>query len=221
MTKYRALMFNRRFIPITAAILFGIAITVGAWTANSLTGRTVPQSKEKVIERGNLIYNSDPIKLSDIRVANRQVKLNEKFEGDDDWLKGATFKLKNISNKEIVHVQLDFDFPETTQNGAVMTYQMMLGHRPGFINTSVPPLSLPPNGELNVVVDEQVYTNFTKLVSYRQAIQSITKVKVRIAFIVFADGTGYGPGGTFYRQDPNNPKRYLPISSNQPEKGTS
>lgn len=213
MTKYKALLLNPRFISIFAVVLCGVVATMGAWTSSSPTGRNTTQSKEKLIERGNLIYASDPIKVSDIKVANKLVKFNEKFEGESDWLKGTTFKLKNISNKEIVHVQLNFDFPETTLNGAMMAYQMMLGLRPGSIDTSVSALSLPPGAELNVIVDEQMYTNLAKLISHRQPIQAINKVKVRIAFVAFADGTGYGPGGTFYRQDTNNPRQWNPISN--------
>jgi hypothetical protein len=214
MAKYKALLLNMRFTAI--AVLCMAVIAVGAWTSKRIAGGNTKQSKEKKLERGNLIYASDPIEVSDIKVSNKSVKLNEKFEADDDWLKGATLKLKNISGKEIVHVQLDFEFPETELNGAVMAYQMMLGRRPGSANTSGVALSLAPGEKMTIAVDEEVYAKLAALVSHRQAIQNINKVKVRVAFVAFADGTGYGTGGTFYRQDPANPNRYLPVPTNAP-----
>jgi len=214
MASYKALILNVGFATVCIALLCVAVIGVRAWGSNSSPDAATNQSKEKKLERGNLIYASDPLDISEVKVSNKPVKLNEKFEGDDDWLKKLTLRLKNKSNKEIVHIQLDFEFPETAINGASMAYQLMLGNRPGSTNRSLAPLTLAPGAKLTVAVDEQLYANLANLVNHRQLIQSINTVKVRIAFVAFADGTGYGTGGTFYRKDPNNPSRYLPVTTN-------
>jgi hypothetical protein len=214
MARRKALHTSRPFRSIVTAVVCGVVITLSGWTADSSQARDNIQSKEKQIERGNLIYASDPLKITEIKVANKLVKLNEKFEGNEDWLKGANFKLKNISNRKIVHVQLDFDFPETAVDGPLLGYQLMLGHRPGAYDPLAAPLSLAPGATLDVSIDEKVYADFGRLLDVRPLNHAISRVKVRIAFVVFDDGTGYGIGGTFYRQDTNNPTRYLPITSN-------
>jgi hypothetical protein len=215
MSKYKATILNSGSLNVVGVIFCVLAVIISAWTLDTPTSsNTANKSTEKVLERGNLIYARDPIKLFEIKAANKLVKFNEKFEGADDWLKGTRLRLKNVSDKEVVHIEIDFDFPETESNGAVMAHQMMIGRRPGSPNTSMAPLSLPPGGETEVTVDEQVYGKFTELISHRQTMQSINKAKITIVFVAFADGTGYGTGGTFYRQDPNNPKRYLPVPDN-------
>jgi len=214
MTKHKASVFNSRALYVPGVIFCAVAVTISAWTLSSFTSSNTNKPQEKLLERGNLIYARDPIKLYEIKALNKLVKFNEKFEGGEDWLKGTRLKLKNVSGKEVVHIQIDFDFPETESDGAVMAHQMMLGRRPGSTNTSITPLSLPPGGEMEVVVDDQVYAKFAEIISYRQTMQRINRAKVTIVFVAFADGTGYGAGGTFYRQDPNNPKRYLPVPDN-------
>jgi hypothetical protein len=213
MGKYKALLFNARFFSALAVAVCLATAAAGAWVGSS-AGPVQP--KEKLLERGNLIYAADPVKITEIKSSGRAVKLNEKFAGGDDWLKGTALRLKNISTKEIVHIQLDFDFPETGDAGPVMAYQMMLGRRPGTDNPLAAPLSLAPGAETEVSIDEHVYAAMTNLVERRRPLHSINRVKVRIAFVAFADGTGYGAGGTFYRQDPNHPRRYLPVINGQP-----
>jgi hypothetical protein len=213
MAKYKALLFNVRFLSALAVAVCIATAAAGAWVGMS-AGPAQP--KEKLLERGNLIYAADPVKITEIKSSGKAVKLNEKFAGGDDWLKGTALRLKNISTKEIVHIQLDFDFPETGDAGPVMAYQMRLGRRPGTDNPLAEPLSLAPGAELEVAIDEHVYAAMANLVERRRPLHSINRVKVRIAFVAFADGTGYGAGGTFYRQDPNNPRRYLPVINGQP-----
>lgn len=214
MAKYKALLLNVRFFLALAFAVGVTAVAAGAWVGRS-AGPVQP--KEKVLERGNLIYAADPVKITEVKSAGKAVKLNEKFAGGDDWLKGTALRLKNISSKEIVHIQLDFDFPETGDAGPAMAYQLMLGRRPGGATTSlVEPLSLSPGAELEVSISEHVYAAMTNLVERRKPLRNINRVKVRLAFIAFADGTGYGTGGTFYRQDPDNPRRYLPVIGGQP-----
>lgn len=213
MAKYKALLLNVRFFLALAFAVCLTAAAAGAWVGRSAGPA---QAKEKLLERGNLIYAADPLKITEVKSAGKAVKLNEKFVGGDDWLKGTALRLKNISSKEIVHIQLDFDFPETGDAGPVMAYQLMLGRRPGSANSLVDPLSLAPGAELGVSIDEHVYAALSNLVERRKPLRSINRVKVRIAFVVFADGTAYGTGGTFYRQDPDNPRRYLPVINGQP-----
>lgn len=213
MAKYKALLLNVRFFLALACAVCVTVAAAGAWVGRS-AGPVQP--KEKLLERGNLIYAADPVKITEVKSAGKAVKLNEKFAGGDDWLKGTALRLKNISSKEIVHVQLDFDFPETGNAGPVMAYQLMLGRRPGTTNSLAEPLSLAPGTELEVSIDERVYAAMANLVERRKPLQSINRVKVRIAFVAFADGTAYGAGGTFYRQDPDNPRRYLPVINGQP-----
>lgn len=213
MAKYKALFLNVRFFSALAVAVCVAATVAGAWVGMSAGPA---QSKEKLLERGNLIYAADPVKITEIKSTGKAVKLNEKFAGEDDWLKGTALRLKNVSSKEIVHIQLDFDFPETGSAGPVMAYQLMLGRRPGTANSLADPLSIAPGAELEVSIDEQVYAAMANLVERRRPLRSINRVKVRIAFVAFADGTGYGTGGTFYRQDPDNPRRYLPVIDGQP-----
>lgn len=187
------------------------------WGTNSqLTSNIFPQmgyEKEKILEKGHSLPNS-PVMIYDLNAGGRSLKFDQSFESGDDWLKGAGFKLKNVSNKEIVFVQVDFNFPETRSTGSEMSFPIIFGNHPGRRITSNAPLSLAPGEELDILIDEEIYPRLSGFVEQRLRMSDVKKAVVHIGFVVFADGLGYG-AGYYYRQDPNKPTRWIPIKDEQ------
>ncbi|MEW6127376.1 MAG: hypothetical protein AB1757_10080 [Acidobacteriota bacterium] len=191
--------------------------------SDSMRWKTVslyPPAKqpEKVFERYRT-FRPEPVEVIEMKSADKSVSFGEKFAADDDWLKGATFRLKNNFDREIVYLNLYLSFPETLATGIGMLFTINQGRHPstqGEYIKNVPPLSLKPGEEITFVLDEARYLNLIKFIETRQSISTINRVKVSIGFIGFADGLGWSTG-EFMRQDPANPRRWVPVDSIPPK----
>src|SRR5262249_5185009 len=58
-------------------------------------------------------YPNEPVAISNIKVQGNPISLNSKVIVTDDWLKGFSFTLKNISSKNITYASIRLLFPET------------------------------------------------------------------------------------------------------------
>jgi hypothetical protein len=193
---------------ITVVALSCLLATV-VWSSRTSVGSAAGQAREKTVETIPPIFN-EPVKLVGVKVGQKGVKFGEKFAGPHDWLKGASFRLKNVSGKSIVFIELDVNFPETRASGPEMSFRINLGRVPN-INHQSAPLSVLPGGELDVDIDDKRYGGLVKFVQERHSISDIGKARVEVGFVVFDDGMAWG-AGSFYRQAPENPKRWLPIN---------
>jgi hypothetical protein len=153
-------------------------------------------------------YDNEPLRIVEVIAGNKSVKLGEKFHGDDDWIKNASIRVKNVSDKPIIYIEIDFNFPETKTSGNEMSYRLKLGHRPGAHDKNQP-LQLKNGDETVLTLDGERYDQLVKFLEKRHPISGIRKATIRIGFVIFADGTGWS-GGLFHRRDPNNPNRYIP-----------
>ncbi|HYG10614.1 MAG TPA: hypothetical protein VD835_11740 [Pyrinomonadaceae bacterium] len=161
------------------------------------------------METNPRIFN-EPVRIIGLHMGGKEVKFAEKFTGDDNWLKGAKFRLKNITGKKIVFIELDVNFPETRATGAEMSYRINLGQIPN-LNHPATPLSVSSGEELEADINEKRYAALTKLIQERHSLSDITKAHIQVGFVVFDDATAWS-AGVFYRQDPYNPKRWVPIN---------
>lgn len=209
MSKSRTSFFG---ILLTLTTITAIGLIVMVARARALSSAT--QAEKKLLMEETPAPPFQPIKIIGVKVKKQPIKLGEEFDSDDDWLKGAEVKLKNVSQKEIVHAEVDINFPDPQGTGYEMSYRQSLGKKPGVDTPPREPISIPLGAEFDFVIDEKRYAELTRFINTRHPAASIKKARVMIGFVVFADGTGWG-AGTFYRQDPNNPKQYLPIIPGQ------
>jgi hypothetical protein len=207
-----------RSLPLKATVAVGavlcacaLFLATAAWSSRASNKLVGSQSSEKVVETIPSIFN-EPIKVVGGRRGQRELKFGQKFTGDKDWLKGAEFTLRNLTAKNIVFVELDVNLPETQASGAETSFRINLGQIPGFNVPARTALSLPAGGELTVNIDEERYEQLTRLVEQRHAIASINRARVFVGFVIFDDGLAWS-AGSFYRQDPNNPKAWLPTAN--------
>ena len=192
-----------------SAVCLGMfmAVTAFAWFSGSA------QNKMKVIEQRRFI-RPDIVPIVAIEVDKKPLSLGKAFEASGDWLRSAKFKLRNDSGKEIVHILFELEFPETISSGNVMAFPISVGHRPGSIVFDArEPLSFKPNKELTISVDELTYARLVQFIELRHSMSSISKVITRVEFVAFDDDTGWSEG-EYLRQDPKNPRAYVPIGSN-------
>ncbi len=135
----------------------------------------------------------------------------------EHWFKGTTFYLKNNSDREVIHIQLDLIFPQTIASGHVIASQLRVGRWPGQPQTLHEPILLKPGDEIPFTLDDKKYASILKIIEKRQPVSTVTRVRVNIGFVIFSDGFGWG-AGSYYRQDPNDPSRFENIGGSLPKK---
>lgn len=203
------LIFDKRRVGYALIYIALASTTIWSWSSSLNAGDMSAQNSEKSLTKTES-YDNEPLRIVEVKAANKSVKLGEKFEGDDDWIKNASIRVKNVSDKAIIYIEIDFNFPETKTSGNEMSYRLKLGHRPGAHDPN-PPLQLKTGDETVLSLDGERYDQLVRFLEQRHPMSGIRKAIIRIGFVVFADGTGWS-GGLFHRRDPNNPNRYIPVT---------
>lgn len=167
-----------------------------------------PQSNKKTVIREPSIVK-EPVAIT-IKHRGRQIKENEAFDGDTDWLKDLTLKLTNTSDKTITYLQIHLIFPETAtvEKSSTGLHRIELGVHPD-VPLNRAPLILRPGDSTEVTLGNE-YADIKKLVEKRVPIDKINQVTLRLHAAMFDDDTQF-IAGMLYRRDPNTPHRWIPI----------
>jgi hypothetical protein len=103
------------------AILRPVALIVLACLA------VFPQTQKKVVEWSKFPFGSgkenvgpdiqllrqiDGIELEEVKVGDKTIIMGGPFAGDVDWIRDLTFRVKNISNEQIMGIQITLNLPE-------------------------------------------------------------------------------------------------------------
>src|SRR5437868_3431042 len=114
--RYEKLIGNTIILLVLFLSLFAIT-----WSDTSFVVRGVLAQTERKKTITEEEWHNPPIRFIKIRVAEREVRLNEEFENGDDWFKGLTLTIKNVSSKDIKYVDFLLSFPESEPYGFMMS----------------------------------------------------------------------------------------------------
>lgn len=203
---------NDKVSMVTRPFIYVVLLSAAIWGASPILNKSeaVVPNGERSLEKTES-YDNEPLRIISIKATNKTITLGEKFEGGNDWLKDTSVRVKNISDKDIIYIEIDFNFPETKTSGNEMSYRLKTGHRPGAHDIN-PPLLLKRNDEAVLKLDQEKYDQLVRFIGQRHSISAIRKAIIRFGFVIFADGTAWS-GGLFHRKDPNNPNRYIPVNN--------
>lgn len=129
----------------------------------------------------------------------------EKIKGDDDWLKGVSFTLKNISDKPIAYVAIAFQFEPP--KGPVRTIGFILSYGVDY-SLGVPrsgssPLPIQPDQTVDLVLTDERYPNFLHILSLGGMPRSFEVVPYYVDRISFEDDPNIiWEGGYLKRKNP-------------------
>lgn len=186
-----------------------IMLLVAGWLSVSAQ----PQGAVRTLDK--VTFKNEPVEIAEARVGNQSgIRLGQSFLGNDDWVSDLGFKIKNISSKHIVRVELELEFPEIKVNDTAFVLPVPYGHVPDLPEASIknePPVG--PNDTLQMSIDSDTYSELKRQVTEGGRTLGVTKARVRVAMIIFADGTAWR-NGFFLNRDPNNPRRWKRISNN-------
>lgn len=200
--------FAHKFVLMAVAFLMLPLFFV---TRNVVVGfSSSHQDKEKRIER--LSYDNEPVEISKLKANDNVLELGKKIPDTDDWLKHFKIEFKNKSDKIIVYLCYDLDFPETKETGNIFAFPLCYGINP-FVNKNNDNKQLLEPGDVaEVQLTDAKLATLKEIIERRQPFSGISKINIRLSFIAFEDGTAWS-GGSMLRPDPNKTNRFIPITS--------
>jgi hypothetical protein len=189
------------------------------------------QGKERAVKikkfRIRGVEIKEPIEIVAVKVKGVPVERDKKFTGDSDWLNGMTVTIKNVSDKPVVYVTVSVGayyekdgVTRRTSDGRdyVATSDMMYGLRPHLPDEpprsdSAVPLMPGQTADLlfSQIQRDQLYW---LLRDYSTDIPEVTLWIDHVAW--YGEDTIMWSNGRLLRQDPNNPRLWLPIDDPDP-----
>lgn len=103
-----------------------LSVLVGLWSL-IFTAAGAAQTHQKVLlwsdhptgshneqtRAPNQIFKQlDAIEIQSINVGGKSIAIGEPFSADEDWLQDLTFRVKNVSDKELMGIQITLILPE-------------------------------------------------------------------------------------------------------------
>ena len=146
-----------------------------------------------------------PVEIVSIKLNGKDVAPGEKVKGDDDWLKGVSFTLKNISDKPIAYiaVALRFEPPNGPARLVVFILSCGVDYSLGVPRSGSSPLPIQPGQTVDLVLTDEHYSNFLHILSLGGMPRSFDVVPYYVDRISFEDDPDIiWQGGYLKRKNP-------------------
>jgi hypothetical protein len=196
-----------RFVFVGAAILalsLGGNISVLSFSKSQNHGKFFISQKESILPM--------PLQVLEICTPQGKRQYSEDFLGSDDWFKNTEFKIKNVSDEDIVFVMFYLGFPDTEATGNMLAVGFNLGKKLDAEITEKQQVItfLKPEQEIIFKIDEAVYERVINSLQKRQPISTIHKLEINFRFVQFKNEVVWS-AGQYFKPNPDNPRRYDPI----------
>jgi hypothetical protein len=135
-----------------------------------------------------LYPNNCPVKIRDLKVAEKPIVPQKPFAFSGDWLKSLSWEIENTWEKSSTYLEIDFDFHELGDSGdRVFKYQYGRGTNPlgNFDETRL----LRPGQRARVTISDEEYVRIKRFLNERQLNLNVSLVEMKVAKVVFEDGT--------------------------------
>ncbi len=188
-------------------------------TLFSRTSGQVDEAQDRIIDKQ--AFASEPVKIRAIKTkrngAIKEIVAGKKFNDTDNWLKGLTVQVENISGKNINFVSvLVVHARDKTEdsNGAPFGDFISYGVSP-FQKPSAPAQMqvIPPGGSVELILSESAYDENRLALKNLKYKKSVSKIDLSVEEVGFEDGTAWSKG-QYWRPDPSNPGQWLPFEQN-------
>ena len=152
-----------------------------------------------------------PVEFVAIKLNGEEVRPGEKILGDDDWLRGLSFTLKNISDKPIAYVEVGLQFPRPQGYVAyLLSYGVDLSR--GEPRRESSPPAIPPGGTVDLVLTKEKYPGFLRLLERGEAARSFDTAPYYVERICFeGEPDIIWAAGRLKRRDPERPTEFKAI----------
>jgi hypothetical protein len=155
------------------------------------------QKMKRVVIDTGFTHPNEPIEILDLNVEGKPAFLSKGIEAGSDWLNGLQFKVKNISNKNILTIELYLVFPDIEiRGGTQLIYPLRYGYDPKVHANSgkaeVAPMK--PNDVVSFAVSESNFNSLKPLLESKILLTDIRHLRIRFELIVFDDDTAWAFG---------------------------
>ena len=155
------------------------------------------QKMKRVVIDTGFTHPNEPIEILDLNVEGKPALLSKGIEAGSDWLNGLQFKVKNISNKNILTIELYLVFPDLEiRGGTQLVYPLRYGFDAKVHANSgkaeVAPMK--PNDVVSLAVSESNFNTLRPLLESKIPLTDIRHLRIRFELIVFDDDTAWAFG---------------------------
>jgi hypothetical protein len=173
--------------------------------------RAWPQKPQKVVSNEDFGPDAGPLRVSEVKIREHGLNLNEPFEGHDEWIRDIYFRIKNRSTKNITYVGINLVFSDTSSSDPAMVRQLRFGRRSDGVGPPSETLFLKPGDSFEVSIPGQ-YESLKKFIEMKKQIKNIDKVTISAYLVFFDDGMKWDVGN-FYLPDPTQPFGFRKIEA--------
>lgn len=196
------------WVPGLKRVLVFVALlmTVPALLA---THSFAQQEKERLLER--YVHQKEPLRIKAIKGKKGMINISKKFLDDDDWLKGLSISLENISEKSITYIQLEIEFPRP-DDVPPLVFPVVYGQ--GLLPDSESTVKSPaikPGEEVVLSLSQEAYAVLKQSLDEEKYSKSIKHAIVDLRSVIFDDGIMWR-AGRLMKRDPNDPRRWISIN---------
>ncbi len=191
------------------ALSLGVNLSVLSSSKSQNQGKFFIRQKESILPM--------PLQVLEIHTPQGKRQFSEGFLGSDDWFKNTEFKIKNVSDDDIVFVMFYLGFPDTEATGNMLAVGFNFGKKLDTETTEKQQVItfLKPEQETIFKIDEAIYERVINSLQKRQPISTIHKLEINFRFVQFKNGVVWS-GGQYFKPNPDNPRRYDPIGYIKP-----
>jgi len=180
---------------------------------SALAGASGPAYAQQVRDRElrpafDLTKIQMPVEILAVKLNGKEVQPGEKVQGDDDWLRGLSFTLKNISDKPIAYVEVALRFPRPQ---GYVAYTLSHGvdlSRMERRRESSPP-AIRPGETVDLVLTQGKYPGFLRILALGGAARSFDTAPYYVERVSFeGEPDIIWAGGMLKRRDPDRPTEF-------------
>jgi hypothetical protein len=185
---------------------------------STVTVKAQSQPRERTISRLPVEQN-ELIGLTAVKVNGERVFAKKPFLADDEWLKGLVVSVKNRSDKRILFVSVQLQFPRPIGSQETLSiFDISYG---AWALQTRPPTNeerltgIAPGETMEIRMSEQRYNSLRQFLNETLYPSSIDKVDLRINSVIFEDDTMW-TRGTEARRDPSDPTSWVRSRDSKP-----
>jgi hypothetical protein len=191
--------------PVLRVIVLPLLFISLAALLSSYKGNAQPQGQEpdgpSFTDRERAIRKktdfNPPVKIKAVKTKGRPVPLSEKFTDDDDWLRGFSVLVSNLSNKTVTHIGIEMLFrPLGGGQQLPAGWSLNYGPNPFHYKSQelMPPSTVPPvpvGDEIEIKLTDMQFENLMNFLKKAGFPEKVHIVEIRVNSIGFADGTAW------------------------------
>ncbi|PYS72192.1 MAG: hypothetical protein DMF69_08310 [Acidobacteria bacterium] len=137
---------------------------------------------------------NEAVEIVDIKVVDASIIVGRSFLAGDDWLRGLSFKMKNVSGRSIIGARLSFSLPETRVDNNGLGFSLEYGRGESTGIPSDEQKVVLPNEEFELRFNDRQYQRHREFVATRSKLKTFSKITIGTLFVKFDDESIWAGG---------------------------